>query len=166
MSMRDDAPWYKQLWVWLIMLPPAAAVVAGIATVVIAATGADHVLPTDYVKDGLELREDTRRQDTAAALGLGANVHLLRADGRVTVILRGPEQSLPATLTLRMAHPTDAARDLQTALVRDGKVYRGDLHQEAPGRWVLQIEPEDQAWRLAGELAAEASGITLGRGSL
>lgn len=37
--MQDDEtlkPWYKHLWVWLIMLPPAASVIGGIVTLILA----------------------------------------------------------------------------------------------------------------------------------
>ena len=68
----QQQPWYKQVWVWLIMVPPLAAVLGGIATIVIAASGADHVIRDDYVKVGLELREDASRLEAARQLGLSA----------------------------------------------------------------------------------------------
>ena len=163
--MQNNAPWYRHLWVWLIMLPPLAAVVGGIATLVIATTGADEVIRDDYVKVGLELREDTSKREAAAAMGLGANVHLLRGDGRVTVIVRSGEQMLPESLVLRLVHPTDSRHDLEAPLLKVGNIYRADLGQPAAGRWVVQIEPDNQAWRLAGELPAEASALALGTGS-
>lgn len=164
MRNEDGTPWYRQLWAWLVMVPPAAAVIAGITTVVIAASGADHVVRDDYVKVGLELREDDHREQAARALGLAANVHLIRADGRLTVVFRDGA-TVPDRLTLRLVHPTDAHRDRIATLNRDGNVFRGDLGQEAPGRWRVQVEPADRAWRLAGDLAADASAVALGTGT-
>ena len=37
--MQDNEtskPWYKYLWVWLIMLPPLASVIGGIVTLILA----------------------------------------------------------------------------------------------------------------------------------
>lgn len=157
----QQQPWYKQVWVWLIMVPPLAAVLGGITTIVIAASGADHVIRDDYVKVGLELREDASRLEAARRLGLSANVHLLRDDGRVIVTLRG-QPAADAGLLLRLVHPTDANRDQEVTLTLDGNVYRGLLPQPVAGRWLLQLEPVDHSWRLAGELAAEASAVALG----
>lgn len=33
---EDSKPWYKYLWVWLIMLPPLASVIGGIVTLILA----------------------------------------------------------------------------------------------------------------------------------
>lgn len=160
----QQAPWYKQIWAWLIMLPPAAAVVAGLATVVIAHTGADDVISDDYVKTGLELREDASRREAAQRLGLSANVHLVRADGRVIVVLRGLSAEAPA-MHVRLVHPTDASRDLEAPLQPSGGAFRADVGREANGRWLVQVEPADRSWRLAGELAADASAVELGTGT-
>lgn len=158
-----NKPWYRHLMVWLIMLPPAAAVVSGVTLLYIAAAGGDPVLRDDYVKIGMTLEADSSRDAAARALGLGANVHLLRQDGRVTVVLRGPLERVPDNLTLRLLHPTDGDQDRSAALERAGNVWQADLRQAAQGRWLVQIEPTDRAWRLAGELAAEASAVTLGK---
>jgi hypothetical protein len=42
-------PWYKQLWPWLIMLPPFAAVVGGIVTLILA--GGPPVLVNDEIAE-------------------------------------------------------------------------------------------------------------------
>ena len=33
---ETSKPWYKYLWVWLIMLPPLASVIGGIVTLILA----------------------------------------------------------------------------------------------------------------------------------
>ena len=40
----DDAPWYRQFWPWFLIAIPAAAVVAGIVTIIIAVRTAEPVL--------------------------------------------------------------------------------------------------------------------------
>ena len=44
--MDHDTPWYRHGMVWLVIGGPAAVVVAGIATLVIAIVNPDPVLPT------------------------------------------------------------------------------------------------------------------------
>jgi hypothetical protein len=46
------APWYRHFWVWFVIALPLAAVIAGFATLWIAAQGADHELSGAYQKLG------------------------------------------------------------------------------------------------------------------
>lgn len=157
----QNKPWYKQAWFWLAMTPAFGGVFSGFMLVSIALRGADEVIRDDYVKVGMELREDTSRTDAAKQLGLTANVHLLRTDGRLIVTLHGlPEADVE--LKLRLLHPTDGNRDQEISLAPSAGVYRADLGAAMPGRWLLQLEPADGSWRLAGELTADASAVALG----
>lgn len=154
-------PWYKQVWFWLAMTPALGGVFSGVMLVTIALQGADEVIRDDYVKIGMEMREDTTRLEAAQRLGLSANVHLLRADGRLIVTLHGlPDDN--TDLKLRLVHPTDGSRDHEVSLAPSAGVYRADLGVAAPGRWLLQLEPADGSWRLTGELTADASAVALG----
>lgn len=61
-------PWYRQAWPWLVMLPPAVAVIGGIATVYLAFRHADPEVCGHYVSDAFGVRDDakvlaTRRMD-------------------------------------------------------------------------------------------------------
>jgi uncharacterized protein len=49
---RSARPWYRQLWPWLVMLPPAAAVVGGFTTLYLAISRPDREVCGDYVRDG------------------------------------------------------------------------------------------------------------------
>jgi hypothetical protein len=160
MNMQKNQ-WYKQGWFWLAMTPALGGVFSGVMLVSIALQGADEIIRDDYTKIGMELREDTTRTEAAQRLGLSANVHLLRADGRLIVTLNGlPDASMD--LKLRLVHPTDGSRDHEISLAPSAGVYRADLGAAMPGRWLLQLEPTDGSWRLAGELTADASAVALG----
>lgn len=153
--------WYRHPWFWFAMAPALAGVFAGCLLVFIAVRGADEVIRSDYVKVGMELRADTSRAEAAERLGLSANVQLLRTDGHVIVTLHGLPADQPG-LRLRLVHPTDGNRDQEIALTPNAGTYRANLGQATPGRWLLQLEPADGSWRLAGELAADASAVALG----
>jgi len=41
---RDTVPWYRQFWPWFLIAVPAAAVIAGIITIILAVRTAEPVL--------------------------------------------------------------------------------------------------------------------------
>ncbi len=68
MSDPTAKPWYRQLWPWMLMLPPAGAVIGGFLTLYLAITRPDTLVRKDCVKDGVTMvcGEDTRRPTDAA----------------------------------------------------------------------------------------------------
>jgi len=55
MSAHDTKPWYRQLWPWLVFLPPAVAVVGGMTTLYLVIKYPDAEVCGSYVRDGLGL---------------------------------------------------------------------------------------------------------------
>jgi hypothetical protein len=53
MSDVPARPWYRQLWPWLLIVPPAAAVVGGAITLYLAVTRPDAPIREDCVRDGI-----------------------------------------------------------------------------------------------------------------
>jgi hypothetical protein len=51
-------PWYRQLWPWLLMAPPIAAVLGGIATVVLAVVSFDGMVADQAYPRPLTIREE------------------------------------------------------------------------------------------------------------
>ncbi len=64
--MHDETPmpWYRQPWPWLLMLPPAAAVIGGALTLYLAITRPDALVRPDCHRDGATMvcGEATARQ--------------------------------------------------------------------------------------------------------
>ncbi len=56
MNPNAPRPWYRQLWPWLLMLPPAGAVVGGALTYYLAVTRPDTLVRQDCVQDGVTMR--------------------------------------------------------------------------------------------------------------
>jgi hypothetical protein len=56
MSTPDAKPWYRQLWPWLLIIPPAAAVIGGGLTLYLAITRPDALVRQDCVKDGVVMK--------------------------------------------------------------------------------------------------------------
>jgi uncharacterized protein len=68
--MRQEAeagsgPWWKHPLMWMVVGGPAAVVVAGVATVVIAARQPDPVVAPDYYRRGIEINKTLTQRDKA-----------------------------------------------------------------------------------------------------
>ena len=62
---EQSAPWWRYGHVWLVIAGPAAVVVAGVVTAVIAVRGADPVVEADYYRRGIEINKGLAAGDRA-----------------------------------------------------------------------------------------------------
>lgn len=139
-------PWYREPWPWIVMAPPAAAVLAGIATIWIAVASADGLVAEDYYKQGLALNKVIAREERARALGITAQLEI--GDGRMRVRLEGAS---PPALFVHLAHRTRAGFDQRLRLAPAGGVYEAAMAPLAPGGWRAYIEDPKGEWRIAKE---------------
>ncbi|MBU1395550.1 MAG: FixH family protein [Gammaproteobacteria bacterium] len=144
-------PWYREPWPWFLISLPATAVIAGVATVWIAATSADGLVVGDYYKAGLAINQTLARDDAAHALALTAT--LQRAGDALALTLAGRLQAYPDRLSLTLAHPTRQGQDQTLALSHaGGGHYRAALPAMAAGKWHAQLADAAATWRLSGVL--------------
>jgi hypothetical protein len=145
-------PWYREPMLALVFGLPAAAVVAGIATLVIAASGAgdggDHRVRRVAQTQTTDLAPDR----AAARLGLSA-VATLDADGVVRAVLDAAPPGEGA-LHLLLRHRTDPRRDREVTLSRvEGSTWAGLLSGPIEaGAYNAELAPEGNAWRIVGRL--------------
>ena len=68
MNHPSARPWYRHLWPWLLIIPPAAAVIGGSVTLYLAITRPDALVRKDCFKDGVTMvcGEDAQRVLEAA----------------------------------------------------------------------------------------------------
>lgn len=52
MSTDTARPWYRQAWPWLLVIPPAGAVIGGAITLYLAISRPDVLVRTDCQRDG------------------------------------------------------------------------------------------------------------------
>lgn len=152
MTTNDRRPWYREPLVWLVVSFPAAAVLGGIATMILAVRSWDGVVVDDYYKRGLEINRTLIRDERAAALGLRAAVALAPSGREVRVTIAGHAAFVPPpTLRVAFLHGTRAGHDQHVILMqaRDGN-YTGSLLSLARGNWILHLEAGD--WRLTDRL--------------
>lgn len=152
---HEDAarsPWREPM-LWLVVALPAAVIVAGIATLVIAIrAGGSDAIPDEVRRTAQIQVADLGADARAQALGLSA---LVRVDGDTLEVLP-VSGTLPrdATLTLRLRHPTRAAGDRELVLQPSALGWRVDHALERGHDWRLELVPADRGWRLRGRLQA------------
>jgi hypothetical protein len=147
----QSKPWYREPWPWFLISLPATAVIAGLATVWIAATSADGLVVGDYYKAGLAINQTLARDDAAREMALTAT--LQRADDALALVLAGRLQTYPDQLSLTLAHPTRQGQDQMIAFSHaGGGNYRAALPAMADGKWHAQLADSAATWRLFGVL--------------
>jgi len=99
-------PWYKQFWPWYLMFLPASAVVAGIATVIIAVNNRDHLVVDNYYKEGLAVNRVIIRQQQALRLNLQARASYISTTGKLRIVLDPDVTSNLNSLVFSLVHPT------------------------------------------------------------
>jgi hypothetical protein len=154
-------PWYRQRWPWLLMAGPAIVVVAGVFTTWLAMRSDDGLVADDYYKRGLAINQSLDRASAAAARDLRATVDIAD-DGTVDVALTG-RGAWPATVRLRLAHPTHAGADrvIDLPAIGDGR-YAARMAAFQPGRWRVVLEGD--GWKLpAAESTGRALHVVLGQ---
>lgn len=144
-------------WHWLVFLPVAASVVAGLTTLAIAIRHGDKPLPETVTRTGPVLYGEHIGVSKARELGISASARIDPASHGIALDLVG--RDLPTSLMLRLWHPTMADRDQVVLLTRgdDGR-YRGAWPQSTQGLLPLLSAPE-AGWELPGEMDAAANAL-------
>lgn len=162
MAPVEPRPWYRELWPWLLIAPPAASVVLGAVMWTLAASTDDGLVVDDYYKQGLAINQVLDREARARTLAIRALVTFNPERTRVRLQLAG-DGPPPARLTLRLAHPTRAGEDQTIALApAAGGVFEGAMQPPAAGRWHVLLEDAGATWRLSASWQTEAASVALG----
>lgn len=151
-TRAPNRPWYREPYVWLIILFPALAVIGGAVTLRLAVVSDDGLVTDDYYRKGLEINRVLERDERARALGVEADTAYDPAAHRLTIALRGNASfRLPPAARLRLMHATRAGLDRELSINpdADGRVEL-DLPPLAEGHWHLQVETAE--WRVLRSL--------------
>lgn len=138
--------WMKEPWPWLLMAGPAAALVAGAATIWIAFDSADGLVAEDYYKQGLAINRVLEREEAARRRGITAE--MAREPGRLVVRLSG---AAPEAIFVHLAHATRSGHDVRLRLTPEQGAYAATLPPLPPGRWRIAIEDPRGEWRIVKE---------------
>ncbi|MEJ2107227.1 MAG: FixH family protein [Acidiferrobacteraceae bacterium] len=149
---KNSPPWYREPYVWLIILIPASAVVYGFLFLRLALVSNDGLVDDDYYQHGKEINRVLDRDRAATSLGLTARGKLDLSHGTISLWMHdGTNTKLPQELTLKLMHATRAGFDQHVVLQRspDGR-YFGLVSPLELGHWYLQLGTK--RWRLTGSL--------------
>jgi len=139
--------WYKEPYVWLLILFPFAAVVMGIIMITLAIRSDDGLVVDDYYKQGLEINMALERDRAAVFYGVVTDFSVDEGGKKITVHLNGNELlSMPETLHVKFIHRTRSGFDQSLTLTRahDGS-YHASMPVLARGNWDVLIEADN--WR-------------------
>jgi hypothetical protein len=158
------APWYREPWPWILIALPLSAVIAGIATLLIAIEHEDGLVAEDYYKQGLAINRVLERESRAAALGLRAQAMI--SGERIRIGLSAAGANLPGSIVVRFIHPTRAGEDRSIVLraIANGW-YEGVMPAMASGRWRVQAEDDQGIWRLTGMWITSEQAFALSAGT-
>ncbi|HAG76559.1 MAG TPA: nitrogen fixation protein FixH [Thauera sp.] len=143
-------PWYRQGWPWFLITFPAIAVVAGIATFVIAVKTFDGMVVDDYYKEGRAIVQTMGRAEHARDLGLKADLRIRSQEIRIELGATNAVD-VPERIRLTISHPTRGGLDQELVLTRKGEgLYESAIAPLGTGRWLFLIEDESRSWRMNG----------------
>ena len=138
--------WYHEPWAWLVFILPCTAVVAGIATYIIANTDADTLVVGDYYKKGKAINLEVGKVKMAQKLGIRFALQL--KENQLIIKPTGIEKTFPL-LNVNFFHPTLEERDFYLALTPDGNGYfRHRFEDEVSGKWKLTLSPFEGHWKI------------------
>ena len=142
--MKDS--WYREPWAWLVFILPFTAVVAGIATYIIANTNPDTLVVGDYYKKGKSINLEVGKVKMAQKLGMRFAIQL--KDNELIIKPTGIEKVFPL-LNVSFFHPTLEKRDFYLALTQDGNGYfRHHFDHDISGKWKLTLTSFENNWKI------------------
>ena len=162
MSASGARPAAREPMLWLVVALPVFAVVAGIATLVLAlrSGGADAV-PSQVRRTAQIQVADLSADQLALRAKLRATLQVDVGTGALELRLLGAAASPPPTLRLDLVHPLHAEADRSLILVASGSTWHGRIDPARTHAWNLRLVSIDASWRLIGRLEREAAQATL-----
>jgi uncharacterized protein len=154
-----DSPLRRNPVFWIMILLPAATVVAGLTTLGIALREGDPPLPAAYHWEGEHLDRDFAQQRNAAAHGIQVTLSTHAADGLCAAQVRAAPDDV-AALTLLFSSATDPGLDRVVLLKRVAAgEYRGACAPIPPGRWRVALDAGQ--WSIRTQLVGSVDHLTL-----
>lgn len=138
--------WYREPIAWLVFILPFTAVVAGIATYIIANTDPDDLVVGDYYKKGKSINLEVSKVKMAQKLGMKFALQL--ANNELIIKPTGIEKIFPL-LNVSFFHPTLKEKDFYLALTPDGNGYfRHTFDSKISGKWKITLSSFEGNWKI------------------
>ena len=156
-----DSPLRANPVFWLIWILLGAAVLGGLATLVVALQSADRQLPESYHWEGEHLDRDFARARLAAEHGIEVDFTVDAGSAHCAATLRNaPEE--PEALNLLFTNAADPGLDRVLRLARLGSGSYGGACSALPeGRWRVSLEDAAGVWRIRAQVAGSVERLEL-----
>lgn len=139
--------WRRNPAAWLVIALPAATVLAGFATLWVAASDSGVDASPDPVKRTAQIQVAAMEADQAAAdAGLRARLVL---DAQGTLVAVTPSAG-PLAPQLQLVHPIESERDRALPLQPDPAGWRSSEAWAGSEAWHVRLVAHDGRWRLVG----------------
>jgi hypothetical protein len=157
-DIENKSVWWREPMVWLILMLPLLAVVAGLTTVWIAYKKADIVL-NDADSPNLEITKADQMDKKATLMALTADMRV-GYGGMLAITLNGKLSKKPYYLLLKLvpANTGSSSNIILTLRPDSTGAYTTTLPSMLAGERRVLLEPEDSKWRLKGTWQAPFSG--------
>ena len=148
MTQEDTRkPWRRNPVAWLMILIPAATVVAGFWTLWLAASESGVDTNPDVVRRTAQIQVTSLEPDEIASrLGLRG---LVWFDGDDVLVAVTPGSG-PVAPQLQLVHPIENSLDRHFDLLPDPRGWRADGAVAGKQAWHLRLVSADGSWRLVG----------------
>lgn len=150
----DEGPWYKQFWLWFILVPLFVVMILGFTLLYVSIVTSDGVVVDNYYRDGKGYAVRYEEDAFARAANLAADVAWSGSD--IKLQLSGDLSPLPDTLELIVIFPTAQKYDEYVVLKHRGlgQYTAQSVPTDLSGRRFLQLHPMegDVDWRLHAEV--------------
>lgn len=142
------ARWYREPYVWLIILFPFMSIVMGFTILTLAIKSNDGMVVDDYYKRGMAINEIIARDQAARDYGLEAILDWNSVPGLLQLHLTAAKPfEYPDSLHIDFFHATRSGYDQDVYLQRESEnLYVGTMPELRLGRWNVEIEAND--WRI------------------
>lgn len=140
-------PWRRNPVAWLMIIIPAATVVAGFWTLWLAASESGVDSNPDTVRRTAQIQVTSLEPDeNASRLGLSGRVWI---DGEALLVEVLPSSGTVAP-QLQLVHPIENSLDRHFDLSPDPRGWRADGALAGKQAWHLRLVAADGSWRLVG----------------
>jgi len=153
MKEQQSSPWYKNMWVWLIIALPLSSIIGGIIMVNVAVNGGSDIVVDNYYKQGKAINLVLDQDIQAREMDLRAALDFDFAGGELRVSFNHLAQTT-SQLELELMHPLEAKKDVTILLsqVAPGE-YRALMKGLLKNRYHLSLhEQANPVWRLTGDI--------------
>ncbi|MEX2474795.1 FixH family protein [Marinobacter sp.] len=150
MTEETVKPWYRQPWLWFLLVFPLASIIWCTIAITVAMNTDNAMVTDDYAKEGRGINMQIARDQKAKDLGLQGEFEF--SEREIKLSFSSTEQTDYPYLILNLFHPTIAEKDQTVQFTRTGEnTYRATLNQDIQGRWYFDLRSPDNDWRLKGE---------------